>query len=117
MTDLWKPWYSRIGKLKGIAVVHQASDCGLELHTDLMPEHRLEYCERLCEKLNRPADDFRKIVEERAIRYIRSPLSLTALCNLCGETTQSMSIHRMDPPTRHVKDCPLAAADGGGEHG
>lgn len=107
MVDQWRVWHDARGKVKGISIVHRAASHGLELHTELLPEHRQEFLKDLCDKLNRPADDFRQQVEERAVRYIRSPLALTALCNLCGETTQSMSVHRMDPPTRHVTDCPL----------
>jgi hypothetical protein len=111
-TDKWQIWYAARGGIKGIAIVHTASSHALELHTDLLPEHRKELLEGFCDKLNRPID-FRALVEERAVRYTRNPLALTALCNLCGETTESMNLNRMEPPVRHVKDCPLATPSGG----
>lgn len=46
-------------------------------------------------------------VAERAVRYTRLPLALLAHCALCGMETESMSLHRMDPPPQHKADCPL----------
>jgi hypothetical protein len=54
--DRWKLWHAVRGKLKGIAIVHRAASYGLELHTELMPEHREEYLRGLCAKLNADAE-------------------------------------------------------------
>ena len=50
----WKLWFSRLGKLKGIAIVHPASDYGLELVPNgLSEQDRIIYCEKLRDLLNK----------------------------------------------------------------
>lgn len=50
----WKVWYSRRGKVKGLAIVFQAADIGLELRSDLWQESDREHlCQELCDKLNK----------------------------------------------------------------
>lgn len=46
-------------------------------------------------------------VAEQAIKMDRLPLALIATCALCGERTESFSLHRMDPAPRHAKGCVL----------
>jgi hypothetical protein len=46
-------------------------------------------------------------VYEQAIKFDRLPLALIAVCALCGERTESFSLHRMDPPVRHKPGCVL----------
>jgi hypothetical protein len=46
-------------------------------------------------------------VEKQAIKFDRRPLALIATCVLCGESTESFSLHRMDPSPRHAKGCVL----------
>lgn len=54
-TDRWGLWLNRSGQVKGIAILHPASDYGLQLHCDLRDDMaRREYCQRLLDKLNAP---------------------------------------------------------------
>jgi hypothetical protein len=50
----WKVWRDRYMKVKGVAVVHRASDVGLELHTIGLTDEvtREELCVDLMEYLN-----------------------------------------------------------------
>jgi hypothetical protein len=55
----------------------------------------------------KPRSELLDRVAEQAIRFDRCPLALISHCVLCGEHTESMSLHRMEPPTRHTKTCVL----------
>jgi hypothetical protein len=55
----------------------------------------------------KPRSELLDKVAAQAIRLDRRPLALLAYCVLCGEDTESFSLHRMDPPPRHAKTCVL----------
>lgn len=49
----WQVWKNRRGRVKGVCIVFQAADFGLELHSDFSQEgDRLAFCEDLCKVLN-----------------------------------------------------------------